>query len=200
MHWGAQNDVPFTGDFGFPNGLSGRSDLVIYRPSTQTWYVTSGTGEYASPTFGAAGDVPLVMDPDGDGRMNIAVFRPSNNTWYIGNSLTDPSHNFSAVQWGQSGDILVPADYDGDNWDDVAVFRPSNGVWYIRKSSDGNLIAVQFGANGDVPVPGDYDGDGRDDQAVYRSGTWYLNRSTSGFAASGFGLASDTPVPRAYLP
>jgi len=200
MHWGTQDDVPFTGDFGFPNGLDGRSDLVVYRPSTQTWYVTSGSGEYANPSFGAVGDVPLVMDPDGDGRMNIAVFRPSNNTWYIGNSLTDPSHNFRAIQWGQSGDSLVPADYDGDNWDDVAVFRPSNGVWYIRKSSDGILIAVQFGTNGDVPVPGDYDGDGRDDQAVYRAGTWYLNRSTSGFAAAGFGLASDTPVPRAYIP
>jgi hypothetical protein len=59
---------------------------------------------------------------------------------------------------------------------------------------------VQFGANGDVPVPGDYDGDGRDDQAVFRGGTWYLLRSTAGFAGLAFGLGSDTPVPRRYVP
>ena len=90
----------------------------------------------------------------------------------------------------------VPADGKAD----VAVFRPSDGTWYRLNSTNGALIAVQFGANGDVPVPGDYDGDGKDDQAVYRNGTWYLNRSTSGFAGATFGLGTDRPVPKSYIP
>jgi len=59
---------------------------------------------------------------------------------------------------------------------------------------------LAFGLSGDVPAPGDFDGDGKDDQAVYRSGTWYMNQSSSGVTAIAFGLAQDTPVLRAYLP
>jgi len=125
-------------------------------------------GGYIAASFGTAGDIPVVMNPDADNTSNIGVLRPSNNTWYIATTLIDPAHNFTATPWGQSGDILVPADYDGDNKEDVAIFRPSNGTWYVRQSSNGALAATQFGANGDIPVPGDYDGDGRDDQAVYR--------------------------------
>jgi hypothetical protein len=83
------------------------------------------------------------------------------------------------------------------------VFRPSNGTWYIARTTgipSQNFDTVQFGANGDVPVPGDYDGDGKDDQAVYRNGTWFMNRSTSGFASAGFGNATDRAVPKFYIP
>lgn len=50
------------------------------------------------------------------------------------------------------------------------------------------------GANSDVRA--DFDNDGRTDLSVFRpsTGIWYMNNSTSGFAAVGFGLAGDVPV------
>ncbi len=46
----------------------------------------------------------------------------------------------------------------------------------------------------------DFDGDGKTDLSVYRpnEGNWYLNRSTAGFAALNFGLATDTVTPRDF--
>jgi hypothetical protein len=96
--------------------------------------------------------------------------------------------------------MLVPADYDGDEKDDIAIWRPSTGDWMYIASNGGGTVTFNFGLDGDVPVPGDYDGDGTDDQAVYRNGTWYLNQSTNGFFAAPFGLATDSPIPAAYIP
>jgi hypothetical protein len=82
----------------------------------------------------------------------------------------------------------------------VAIWRPSTGFWYIRKSSNFNLDIFSWGQTGDVPVPGDYDGDGRDDPAVYRNGVWWQIRSTQGLATGTWGVATDIPVPRKYVP
>ena len=194
--WGLPGDVPDIRDY---DG-DGRDDFAVFRPSTGVWYVLKSGGGITVEPFGLTGDIPIAGDYDGDGRANLAVFRPSENTWYIARATGIPATNFDAVPFGLAGDKLVPADYDGDNKDDVAVFRPSNGTWYIRNSNGGTFSFIPFGISTDVPVPGDYDGDGRDDQAVYRGGTWFLNRSTSGFAASAFGLGSDTAIPAKYIP
>lgn len=195
--WGVVGDVPVSGDY---DG-DGKADLAIFRASSNTWYIlNSSNGSNTIATFGSAGDVPLAFDLENDGKTNLAVFRPGSNTWYIARNTGVPAQNFEAVPFGSAGDILVPADYDGDNKDDVAVFRPSNGVWYIRKSSNSTTMATAWGLNGDVPVPGDYDGDGKDDVAVYRNGIWYVSRSTAGTLIASFGLATDRPLPRSYIP
>ena len=43
----------------------------------------------------------------------------------------------------------------------------------------------------------DFDGDGRTDLSVFRpsDGTWYLNRSSLGFAAVNWGISGDRPAP-----
>ncbi|MBP6001815.1 MAG: hypothetical protein KA746_00140 [Pyrinomonadaceae bacterium] len=195
--WGVVGDVPVTGDY---DG-DGKSDLAIFRPSSNTWYIlNSGNGSNTVAPFGSTGDVPLAFDLENDGKTNLAVYRASSNTWYIARNTGVPAQNFEAVPFGSAGDLLVPADYDGDNKDDFAVFRPSNGTWYIRKSSDSTTTFIAWGSNGDVPVPGDYDGDGKDDVAVYRNGIWYVSRSTAGTWIASFGLATDRPLPRSYIP
>jgi hypothetical protein len=45
-----------------------------------------------------------------------------------------------------------------------------------------------------------YDGDGKTDIAIYRDGGWFILNSTNGFAALGFGTATDKPVPNSFVP
>lgn len=194
--WGLPGDVPDVRDY---DG-DGRDDVAVFRPSNATWYVLKTTGGITVEPFGLTGDIPVAGDFDNDGKANLAVFRPSNNTWYVARATGVPAQNFDAVPYGIAGDKLVQADYDGDNKEDIAVYRPSNGTWYIRNSSNGSTSFIAFGTSTDIPVPGDYDGDGKDDQAVYRNGVWYLNRSTSGFLATPFGLSSDIAIPSEYIP
>jgi hypothetical protein len=193
VEWGLSGDKVVPGDY---DG-DGKADFALYRPSDQFWYILKGSDFtiLSITKFGQAGDIPVAGDFDGDGKSDLTVFR--NGTWITRRSSDG---NVVFVNWGLSTDLPVPADYDNDNKDDIAVFRPSNGFWYILRSSNGQGQFVQFGASGDVPVPGDYDGDGADDIAVYRGGIWYVNRSTSGLLVSSFGLSSDTPLPRTYIP
>lgn len=193
VEWGLSGDKVVPGDY---DG-DGKADFALYRPSDQFWYILKGSDFtiLSMTKFGQAGDIPVAGDFDGDGKSDLTVFR--NGTWITRRSSDG---NIVFVNWGLSTDLPVPADYDNDNKDDIAVFRPSNGFWYILRSSNGQAQFVQFGASGDVPVPGDYDGDGADDIAVYRGGTWYVNRSTSGLLVSSFGLSSDTPLPKTYIP
>jgi hypothetical protein len=197
LQWGIPDDIPISGDY---DG-DGRADAAVFRPAEGAWYIrNSSDGAIQAHSFGLTGDVPLAIDNDGDGKTNIAVFRPSDGKWYIARPTGVPAQNFDTIPFGLSTDLKVPADYDGDNKDDIAVFRPSDGRWYILRSRYGSVEVIGWGSNGDVPVPGDYDGDSRDDPAVYRNGTWHILQSTAGYTATTFGIASDVPVPKGYIP
>ncbi|HOC17804.1 MAG TPA: FG-GAP-like repeat-containing protein [Vicinamibacterales bacterium] len=184
-----------------------RSRPTVFRRSNGRWYIQ---GRADSIRFGAASDVPVHADYDGDGVLDAAVWRPSSGTWFILRSAGSPQMQ---VQWGSgnSRDVPLPADYDGDGRADLAVWRPATGTWFILRSSGGyqrsSALVVRWGAATDQPVPADYDGDGRADLAVWRpgTGTWWILTSTSGFrtedrlaVAWGSGRLLDVPVPADY--
>jgi hypothetical protein len=162
----------------------GDTDVAIYRPSTQAWFVQGGL----ATGWGTPEDVAVPADYNGDGATDVAVFRPSDQTWYVSGGGTWAG---ISTQWGMPGDLPVPGDYDGDGDDDIAVYRPSDQTWY----SQGGL-ATQWGVTGDQAVPADYDGDGDTDVAVFRPSdqTWYVQ----GGLATQWGVDGDLPAVGDY--
>jgi DNA-binding beta-propeller fold protein YncE len=120
--------------------------------------------------------------------------------WYRLNSAND---QFVAAQFGATGDVPVSGDFNGDGRSDLAVFRPASGFWYVARPTgipSQNFDATQFGASGDTAAAADYDDDGKTDIAVYRGGNWLIRQSGSGsLLQTSFGIATDKPVPAAYL-
>lgn len=184
-----------------------RTDIAVWRPNTGVcssnncgWEIKqSSTGTvFYQADWGAAGDIPVPADYDGDGKTDKAVWRPAEGNWYIIQS----SNGTTRVQgWGNNGDKPVPGDYDGDGKADLAIFRPAEGNWYIIQSSNNTITLQNWGQNGDITVPSDYDGDGKIDCAVWRpaDGTWYIHNSADGTnRVRGWGGSTDRLVPADY--
>ncbi|HZQ45679.1 MAG TPA: glycoside hydrolase family 25 protein, partial [Verrucomicrobiae bacterium] len=122
----------------------GRTDYVIYRPSTATWYIrTSDTGAVTSWPMGNVGDIPLIGNWTTATSANFALFRPSTGYWYV-RQLDGTINSF---QWGQNGDIPLIGAWSGQMRDQVC-FRPSTGIWYIRYGNTGQTTTISYGANG----------------------------------------------------
>jgi hypothetical protein len=144
--------------------VAGSADLVAWRPSTGIWYVLKSTdgSVFTLQTmvqwgYGAAKDIPVPGDYDGDGRIDLGVWRPSIATWYVLKSSEGyDTQRYLAVQWGESGDAPVQGDYDGDGRTDLSVWRSSTSTSLVLKSSEGysaqQCLAIQYGNSTTAPA------------------------------------------------
>lgn len=189
----------------------GKTDLVVFRPTTGTWFVRNSSSNYSSDAawtsyqWGLAGDVPLAADFDGDRKSELTVYRPATGEWFVRFSMANDNYaNWTSYQWGLPGDVPLVADFDGDGRTDLVVFRPSTGVWYVRDSSsnygrDTAWRSYQWGLAGDIPLAADLDGDHKSDLTVYRptTGEWFVRGSTSDYTtwtSHQWGLPGDVPL------
>jgi hypothetical protein len=204
--FGTLNDNPtVVGDYDGDN----KADLAVYRrttsaaplpcgPNAGVWFYRPSATPAISFRYicwGAAGDIPVPGDYDGDDRMDAAVYRPSTGTFFIAKS----AGGTEAVPFGATGDIPVPGDYDGDGRFDYAVARQGTQWTFFIRLQAGGFQTYQFGAPTDLLVPGDYTGDGKFDIAVWRpsTGTFYVRPvQTLGTADFAFkwGQQGDYPV------
>ncbi len=169
----------------------GKSDLSVFRPADNNWYVRKSAGGIDVIGWGLSGDRIVPGKYDGDNKDDFAIFRPNENRWYV---LGSNGYTVTLSDWGIANDLTVPADYDGDGKTDFAVFRPAENNWYIRKSG-GGVDVWSWGLPGDVPVTGDFNGDGKADLTVYRAGTWLTAFTSGGIAVNGLGTVGDQLVP-----
>jgi hypothetical protein len=180
----------------------GRSDMVMYRPSTGEWFVRSSRSEFALVQvlrLGAQSDRPVPGSYDADANADAAIYR--SGTWMILPSTSGYAAPTN-LSLGRKTDRPVPGDYDGDGTTDLAVFRTSNGTWQIQYSSNGyaTTTSTRLGGSSDRLVQADYDGDGRTDIAIVnKMGLWSILLSRTGARFEGtWGRSTDMAVPGDY--
>jgi hypothetical protein len=152
-------------------------------------------------SFGAAGDVAVCGDWDGDGRDGLGVYRPAaGGRWYLRNAASTGPSSTSFLYGRLSGDLPVVGDWDRDGRDEPAIFRA--GSWHIADlvgATPRTLRTFTYGSRGDLPLAGDWDGDGRDGPGLRRTSNqrFYLRNALSAglstYSAT-WGLAGDRPV------
>ena len=186
--------LPLTGDF---DG-DGKADIGIYdggywviHLSSKNYYVGPAIGYIIQCQFGgAAGDIPVPADYDGDGRADLAIYNVDTGAWRVAFARSNYSANDVDTFQDVAGGTPAPADYDGDGVADRALWMGEAGtpfhLWSVHLSASHADIAVPFGDAWDVPLPGDYDGDGRTDMALFRpaTGTVYINLAVNDFMPS----------------
>lgn len=163
--------------------------------------LTGGTPDI-TVNRGAAGDVAIKGDFNGDGIDTVSTF--NNGTWTVRNFniLAGYPAPPTVVTFGQAGDIPVTGDWNGDDIDTIGFFRPSEGRFFLSNSlvNPQEDITVIFGIAGDLPVAGDWNGDGIDSVGVFRpsSAEFFLtddNAIRANVDIGGvFGTAEDLPI------
>ncbi len=83
-------------------------DLVVFRPSSGTWYVLyseEGFTTYGTQVWGNWYDQPVSGDYDGDGTADHAIWRPTTGEWWIKKS----SGGNLTYSLGVPGDVAIPS-------------------------------------------------------------------------------------------
>ena len=90
-------DIPTNGAIASPSSVG--NYITLYRPSTSTFYLAQTNGlTSATRQLGQQGDVPLVLDIDGDLLYDAATYRLSNGQWSI--QLSGSSNANVTYFWG----------------------------------------------------------------------------------------------------
>ena len=175
-------DVPFQGDL---DG-DGKTDLILYRPSTSQWFVQqSSKGFVAVQRSAAAGDIPVVADFDGVGHSRAGGVS---------------SEHGPVVRGGSCGRFATVRRPGGRPADAAELQRDGRGRDRGVPSGDGSVVhrgpgaAIGFGGPGDVPIPMyNYTATvatrWRCSVRARASGSWRASR-----AAISFGGAGDVPM------
>ena len=203
---GATTDLPVVGDW---DG-NGTTTIGVFRPGTgsgtNTFFLSNSSTSVSvdiTATLGAAGDLPIVGDWNGDGSTTIGVFRPSTNTFFLCNSLASGQVDIT-LTLGAPGDLPIAGDWNGDGTTTIGVYRPSSSTFFLSDSFTSGQVnySVPFGApNLDIPILGDWDANGTFTVGVYRpsDSTFYLRNTNSTGAPDltvpyGDGPNGDKPV------
>jgi Divergent InlB B-repeat domain len=218
--FGNPNAVPVVGTW----DASGVSQVALFFPTTQEWYLDNNTNETwegcavdtCVGSFGLEGDVPVAGKWTSDGYDRLGVFRPSTGYWYLdengdgslGSCRRDGCEYLSVYA---NGDLPVVGDWSGKGTRGLGLFRPSTGQWFLDKNGNkswngcGKDRCVNlYGAPGDLPVVGDWNGAGRSAIGVFRpsTGEWFLDYNDNSTwdgcgvdaCVTGFGTSGDMPV------
>lgn len=179
--------------------------VAFHRASEGRFYLRNANrldGFDLAVEFGAAGDLPLMGDWDGDGIATVGVFRPRESTFYLRNSNT-PGPPDVVAAFGADGDMPVVGDWDGDGRTTIGVYRAAASAFHLRNENSAGSpdVTVAYGRSDRkyLPVVGDWDGNGTTTVGVFSvtdSEFVLRDANTAGppDATAVFGAVGDVPV------
>lgn len=166
-------DEPLVGDW---DG-DGTQTIGVFRTDTpagtNTFFLRNsnnpGVGDIVIESIGAAGDLPIVGDWNGNGTTTVGLFRPNSppgsNTFFLWNSNSNPPGPPDIIieGLGAAGDLPIAGDWDGNGTTTIGLFRPNepagtNTFFLLNTHVLGppDITFVGFGGVGDMPRAGGY--------------------------------------------
>ncbi|MGI9648114.1 MAG: L,D-transpeptidase family protein [Acidimicrobiia bacterium] len=143
-----------------PSVAAASTGVAFVDPTDGRWYLPDGAGDFASFSYGDAGDTPIGGDWDCDGIDSPGRFR-ADGYFYLRNAFVGGEGDIS-FHFGAIGDRPLVGDWNGNGCDTVAVFRPAESVVYSADRLGLHTAWRSQQVRGE-PVVADFDGDGADD-------------------------------------